>query len=75
MSENQLPLVLSNEKLLEGGKVLDVDENNFIRKIKNKDNKGLEFVVDNYSNLILKVMKNFKTKNLKNILAIWMILK
>lgn len=58
MSESKLLLVLSNEKLLEGGSVLNADENNFIRKIKNKDSKGLEFVVDNYSNLIFKIIYN-----------------
>lgn len=34
---------------------MNIDENNFIKQIKKKNPKALEFIVDNYSNLIFKV--------------------
>ena len=37
---------------------MEISENNFIGKIKRKDSKGLEFVVDNYSNLVFKIIYN-----------------
>ena len=56
MSEIQILLVLSNEKLLRGGLNLKIDENNYIHQIKRKNSKGLDFVVDNYSNLVFKII-------------------
>lgn len=35
---------------------MKIDEKNFIQQIKNKNNKALEFVVDNYSNLVFKII-------------------
>lgn len=37
---------------------MEINQNNFIRQIKHKDSKGLEFVVDNYSNLVFKIIYN-----------------
>lgn len=34
---------------------MTIDENNFIKEMKKKNTKALDFVVDNYSNLIFKV--------------------
>lgn len=39
-----------------GGGVLRIDENNFIQQLKNKNVKALEYMVDNYSELIYKVV-------------------
>jgi len=36
---------------------VNIDENNFIEQIKRKNAKALEFVVDNYSNLVFKVVR------------------
>ena len=36
---------------------MNIDKNNFIEQIKNKNQKALEFVVDNYSNLVFKVVR------------------
>lgn len=37
---------------------MDIDENNFIIQIKKKNTKALDFVVDNYSNLVFKVTRS-----------------
>ena len=36
---------------------MKINENNFIEQIKNKNERALEFVVDNYSNLVFKVVR------------------
>lgn len=36
---------------------MNINENNFIEQIKKKNAKALEFVVDNYSNLVFKVVR------------------
>lgn len=36
---------------------MNIDENNFVEQIKRKNSKALEFVVDEYSNLVFKVVR------------------
>jgi len=38
-----------------------INENNFIEQIKNKNERALEFVVDNYSNLVFKIVRTTLT--------------
>lgn len=42
---------------------MKVDEKNFIKEIKKKNNKGLEYVVDNYSNLVFKIIYDVLNSN------------
>lgn len=50
--------VLVSEKLLKGGKILDIKEKEFIQRIKKRDSKGLDSVVDHYSNLVFGIIYN-----------------
>ncbi|MFD3157651.1 sigma-70 family RNA polymerase sigma factor [Haloimpatiens sp. FM7330] len=42
---------------------MTIDETNFIKQIKKKNAKGLDFVVDNYSNLVFKIVYSVLNSN------------
>lgn len=42
---------------------MKIDEDNFIRQLKYKDSKALDFIVDEYSNLIFKIIRTVLNSN------------
>jgi RNA polymerase sigma-70 factor, ECF subfamily len=46
-----------------GDERVEIDEYNFVNQMKKKNEKALEFVVDNYSNLVFKVARSVLNTN------------
>ncbi len=42
---------------------MKIDEDNFIRQLKYRNSKALDFIVDEYSNLVLKIIRTVLNSN------------
>ena len=52
---------------IERGKKMKVDENNYIRELRNRNEKALDYIIDNYGWIIKSIVKNLNYEDIDDL--------